>query len=290
MSRNKRGSKAGNSRGTNSQQCSGTNRKARRGRKAKELRDSGNKSNEGMRLLAEDAMTQNEDYNLDWFKPSEGQQDIIYSMCSDQLTMVQGGSGCGKSTAAIWQGLKDLKDGRIKQLVFMKTPSSDGDDEIGFLSGNEEEKLSAHMLAMKSIFETFMSKQKLEAEIKSGRIKFTIPNFEAGRTFYKSLIIFDECHKCSEGTVKLIVERLSDTSRIILLGDRGQRYSTKYRNDGFSTFIRMTTKIDADGYRVSKEALMGYAELTSKDNMRGALSKRIGELYEAKEDAELDND
>tara|TARA_R110000850_G_scaffold4823_1_gene21117 strand:- start:509 stop:1366 length:858 start_codon:yes stop_codon:yes gene_type:complete len=282
MSRNKKGS----SRAKQAQVYAGCNRSERRGQKAKSLREGGSKSEKGMKLLAEDEVTQNEDYNLDWFKPSEGQQDIVYSMCSDQLTMVQGGSGCGKSTAAIWQGLKDLKDGRIKQLVFMKTPSSDGDDEIGFLSGSEDEKLSAHMLAMKSIFETFMSKQKLEAEIKSGRIKFTIPNFEAGRTFYKSLIIFDESHKCSESTIKLIVERLADSSRIILLGDKGQRYSTKYRNDGFSSFVRMTTEIDEEGYRVSSEPLMGYVELTSKDNMRGVLSKRIGELYEAKEDRE----
>ena len=274
------------SKGRESQQFNGVNRSERRGQKAKSLRSGNSKSDKGMLLLAEDEATQNEDYNLDWFKPSEGQQDVIYSMCTDQLTMVQGGSGCGKSTAAIWQGLKDLKDGHIKQLVFMKTPSSDGDDEIGYLSGNEDEKLSAHMLAMKSIFETFMSKQKLEAEIKAGRIKFTIPNFEAGRTFYKTLIIFDEIHKCSEGTVKLIVERLADSSRCVLLGDRGQRYSIKYRNDGFSSFVCMTTEVDEDGYRVSKEPLMGYVELTSKDNMRGALSKRIGELYEEKEESE----
>tara|TARA_R110000851_G_scaffold84773_1_gene184523 strand:- start:54 stop:908 length:855 start_codon:yes stop_codon:yes gene_type:complete len=271
------------SRGQESQQFSGCNRSERRGRKAKKLREE-SKCTKGMKLLAEDELVDNEDYSLDWFKPTEGQQDIIYSMCTDQLTMVQGGSGVGKSTTAIWQALKDLKDGRVKQILFIKTPSEDGSDMVGFLSGSESEKLNTHMCAMRSIFETFMTKQKLASEEKAGRIKFGIPNFEAGKTFYKTWVLFDEVQKVNESVVKLITERVHESSKVILMGDRGQRYANKYRDDGFSSFVDMTTEIDEEGYRVSCEPLMGYAELTSKDNMRGALSKRIGELYEEKED------
>jgi hypothetical protein len=45
----------------------------------------------------------------------------------------------------------------------------------------------------------------------------------------------------------------------------------------------MVTAVDEEG-RYSKEEMMGYVEMTSKDNMRGKLSKRIGELYEEKEE------
>lgn len=233
----------------------------------------------GNRQLVEDQQTRREDYDLSWFKPTEKQKEIVYSMCVNDLTMVQSGSGCGKSTTAIWQALKMLKDGDFKKILLIKTASEDSPDMVGYLSGDLNSKLEAHMVAMRSIFHTFMSKAKLEMEEKRGRIEFGIPNYIAGRTFYDTIVIIDESQKMDQGTLKLIVERLSDSSICILLGDKGQRYSSKKREDGFTKFVELTTAVDEDG-RYSKEDLMGYVEMTSADNMRGRLSRRIGELFE----------
>lgn len=236
----------------------------------------------GNRQLIEDQQTRREDYDLSWFNPTEKQKEIVYSMCVNDLTMVQSGSGCGKSTTAVWQALKMLKNGDFKKILLVKTASEDSPDMVGYLSGDLNSKLEAHMVAMRSIFTTFMSKAKLEMEEKRGRIEFGVPNFIAGRTFYDTILIIDECQKMDQGTLKLITERLSDTSICILLGDKGQRYSAKKREDGFTKFVELITDVDEEG-RYSKEDLMGYVEMTSEDNMRGRLSKRICELFEEKE-------
>ncbi len=233
----------------------------------------------GNRELMEDQQTRREDYDLSWFKPTEKQKEIIYSMCVNDLTMVQSGSGCGKSTTAIWQALKMLKDGEFKKILLIKTASEDSPDMVGYLSGDLNSKLEAHMVAMRSIFHTFMSKAKLEMEEKRDRIEFGIPNYIAGRTFYDTIVIIDESQKLDQGTLKLIIERLADSSICVLLGDKGQRYSCKKREDGFTKFVELTTTVDEQG-RYSKEDLMGYVEMTSADNMRGRLSRRIGELFE----------
>lgn len=234
-------------------------------------------------IVREQAATR-EDYNLSWFKPTEAQKEIIHSMCVNDLTAVQGSSGCGKSTTTIWQALNEMKRGNFKHIVFIKTPCEDGSDQIGFLSGSENDKLAAHMEAMRSIFHDFMSKEKLIMEEKRGRIKFTIPNFIAGKTISNSIMIIDEAHKINETTTKLLLERAGEGTIVVLLGDKRQRYAAKRRGDGFTDFVNMFTEVDEVGERYSFEDTMGYVYLPASENMRSALSKKVVSMYEEREE------
>ncbi|ATN93502.1 PhoH family protein [Pseudoalteromonas phage J2-1_QLiu-2017] len=256
-----------------------TKAEKRRQRKLRRQERRQAKQNQGEIQVLDDQKAKYEEYKLEWFRPTERQLDIVYGMSSSPCTLVQGGSGCGKSTTAIWQALKMLKAGHYSKIVFIKTPSEDGDDQIGFLTGDSNQKLTVHLDAMRSIFHTFMSQNKLAMEEKRGRIEFTIPNFIAGKTFYNALIIVDEAQKISLSTLKLILERFDDSSNIVLLGDKGQTYSAKKREDGFTRLVRLVTDVDENG-RYSVENMIHYVELTSKDNQRGKFSKRIGEIFE----------
>jgi predicted ribonuclease YlaK len=235
---------------------------------------------QGLDEIANDQLVARQDYNLSWFKPTETQKAIIMSMCCNDLTAVQGSSGTGKSTTVIWQALQDLKRGMYKKILFIKTPAEQGDDQIGYLTGDANQKLEAHFFSMRSIFHTFMTKEKLRMEEKHERITFSIPNFVQGMTFDNCLIIIDEMQAISVDTVKLLLERAGEGSRVVCLGDKNQRYSAKKRSDGFSHFVDMITSVDENGKRESKEETMGYVEMTAKDNMRSDLSRRIVELYE----------
>ena len=63
-----------------------------------------------------------------------------------------------------------------------------------------------------------------------------------------------------------------------IVGDRAQQYSVKKRKDGFTDLIERLTGVDEQG-RYSTEPLFKYIELTSNENKRGAISKRVTELY-----------
>lgn len=236
----------------------------------------------GNELVRSEREINREDYNLGWFHPTPNQRKIIDSMNNNECTLVHASSGCGKSTTVIHQALKLLKSGDYHKIVFIKTASEDSDDKIGYLTGGLNSKLEAHMEAMRSIFHTFMTPQKLEIEEKKGRIEFTIPNYCAGKTWDSGhIIIVDECQKISDNVLKLITERISDGCVTAILGDSFQRYAHDKRNDGFSTLIDMVTAVDEDGIRYSKEEpLFGYIEMSSEDNMRGNLSRRVVELFE----------
>ena len=81
--------------------------------------------------------------------------------------------------------------------------------------------------------------------------------------------------------MKLILERIGKGSKIVVLGDKYQRYAAKKRDDGLTDLIEMVTEI-VDETRTSKEPMIGYIEMASEDNMRSEFSKHIVGLYEDK--------
>jgi phosphate starvation-inducible protein PhoH len=233
----------------------------------------------GTEMIMSERAVNNEEYKLDWFKPTEKQKEIVYSMVENGLTIVSASSGCGKSTTAIWQGLRDLKAGKYKRILFIKSPTDSSDDAIGYLTGDAASKLEIHLRASRGIFSQFMSEAKLEMEEKRGRINFAIPNFIQGATFDDTLIIIDESQQLSPPILKLVMERVGEGSSVVVLGDKRQRYAYRKREDGFSFFVNLVTDIDDEG-RYSKIENIGYVEMSAADNMRSELSKLVVALFE----------
>lgn len=233
------------------------------------------------------------DWKLDWFTPLGKQQDIVDAILSKDeydeegnqtsfekvFCTIQGSSGVGKTTTALHSALSLLKTGEYRQLIFAKNPTEVGDDKIGFLSGSETDKLQAHYDTTKRIFHEFMSPQKLENDLGSGKIRLTIPNFLLGATFDYSIVIMDECQTMSPSTMKLLLERCGVGTKYIIMGDSKQNYSISKRKDGFRDFVEQVTK-EYQGERESISELVSYTRLTSDENQRSEGSKFITKLYE----------
>ena len=220
------------------------------------------------------------DWNLDWFQPRGLQMDCVDSFDKNTFTCVDGPSGSGKTSTALWWALNEMRARNYNQLIFIKNPTEAGDDQIGYLSGSETDKLLAHYDTTKRIFHKFISKNKLDNDISKDRIRLTIPNFLLGATFDNAIVILDECQVMSPNTVKLLTERCGMNSTYIILGDSAQAYSVKKRADGFVDFIKRITTVH-QGITFSRcEPHAGYVKMTREDNQRSGGSKFINRLYE----------
>lgn len=219
------------------------------------------------------------DWDLDWFSPRGMQSEITKSMEDNVFTIVNGPSGSGKSSTAIWKALCGLKGGNYKQLIFIKNPTEVGDDQVGFLSGNITDKLQAHYETTKIIFHDFISPQKLECDLDKN-IFLKIPNFVLGATYHKSIVIIEEAQVMSPQTIKLLLERCGMESTYVILGDKQQRYSVTSRADGFSDLIQRATK-EYQGKRIPRDrGMVGYIKLSIEDNQRSEGSKYINVMYD----------
>lgn len=221
----------------------------------------------------------NDDYTLDNFTPVGVQEDIVRSMVWNDLTIVNGPAGTGKTSTALWKALGMLKSGDFRKLIFLKNPTEVGDDQIGFLSGDKTDKLAAHYESTKRIFHQFMKANKLEADIASGKIELNIPNYALGATWDDSIILVDEVQLMSPDTVKLLLERTGMNSRIVVIGDIRQTYAIKKRANGLQDLTDRVAPLDEDGERHTVADFIGYVELQTIDNQRSRLSQFITEIY-----------
>lgn len=238
------------------------------------------KVNAGNKQLVDETKHSAEKFNTGWFKPTEKQLELIDSLSVNPLTLCDSSSGTGKSTTVIYHALKELSAGHYRQIIFIKTPNESSDDAIGFLPNSAEDKISVHMEATRSVFRDFMSKAKLELEEKREKIVLTIPNFIQGRTLTNCFVIIDEAQSISPNILKLLLERCGEGSTYAVLGDKFQCYSFKKRENGLRYLIDRVTELNDEGIRISKEPLIGYVEMTAKDNMRSELSRRVVEIFE----------
>lgn len=236
----------------------------------------------GEDMVLNDQTIKRENYDFSWFHPTEAQNKILKNMAEKDCTLVDAPSGCGKSSTVIYQALKWLQSGYFNKIVFIKTGCQLGVDDVGFL-GTNEAKFDYPLKAMRSIFEDFMSPEKLAMEEKLGRIEFMFPNWLGGSTFGshkdgKTILIIDEMQWFTPDMVKLVLERPSDDCKTICMFDSDQRYSSKKRQDGAKDLLNRISTIE-DGVRIIQEDLFGYTKLSTNENKRGALSRRITELY-----------
>ena len=222
----------------------------------------------------------NDDYRLDEFSPTPAQQEIVHSMVWNDLTIINGRAGTGKTTTALWKALQMLKSGDVRKLLFLKNPTEVGDDQIGFLSGDKNDKLTAHYESTKRIFQQFMSANKLETDILNGKIELNIPNYALGATWDNTIILIDESQLMSPDTIKLLLERTGINSRVVVIGDVRQTYAIKRRKNGLEDLLDKVAPYDVDEEeRIPITDFIGYVELSSDENQRSRLSQFITEIY-----------
>lgn len=221
----------------------------------------------------------NDDYRLDEFTPVGNQEAIVRSMVWNDLTIVNAPAGTGKTTTALWKALQMLKAGDFRKLIFLKNPTEVGDDQIGFLSGDKTDKLAAHYESTKRIFQQFMTANKLENDIASGKIELNIPNYALGATWDNSIILIDEVQLMSPNTVKLLLERAGLNTRIVIMGDVNQTYAIKRRANGLGDLLDRVVPSNEEGEREAIVDFIGYVEMTTADNQRSRLSQFITEVY-----------
>lgn len=224
----------------------------------------------------------NNDWNMEWFEPSDKQQEALDKFDKSVFNILDASSGCGKTTTALWYAFKHYRVKNYERIIFVKTAVETGDDLIGFLSGDEGQKLLAHHQTTREIMWNFISKNKLECDEGNRNIVLTIPNFLLGTTWDNCIVLIDEAQTLSGNTMKMLLERCGQNTKYIIMGDSKQRYAVKHRGDGLSDLVVRTTKEieDSRDRTPNNPDMFSYTKMTSVHNMRSEGSAYITEVYD----------
>lgn len=139
---------------------------------------------------------------------------------------LQGSAGTGKTLLTIAAGLTQVLDqNRYTEIIMTRVTIPVGED-IGFLPGTEEEKMTPWMGALMDNLEVLQGAQEggsfgrgATQDLLQNKIKIRSLNFMRGRTFLNRFIIIDEAQNLTSKQIKTLVTRAGPGSKIICLGD-----------------------------------------------------------------------
>ncbi|MBE0488679.1 MAG: PhoH family protein [Halomonas sp.] len=146
------------------------------------------------------------------------------------LVTIAGSAGTGKTfmtLAAAFQQTLDTK--RFERIVFTRAPISMSED-IGFLPGTEEEKMSPWMGAFHDNMDNLLRDENGESSWDNGatrqllgaRVQIRSPGFMRGRTLNDTFLIIDEAQNFTPKQLKSLVTRAGRNTKIVCLGNVGQ--------------------------------------------------------------------
>jgi PhoH-like ATPase len=147
----------------------------------------------------------------------------------DFVTLV-GQAGTGKTLLTLAAGLEQtLEEGRYSEIIMTRVTVPVGED-IGFLPGTEEEKMTPWMGALMDNLEVLTKTtgengswgKAATNDLITQRIKIRSLNFMRGRTFLSKFIIIDEAQNLTAKQMKTLVTRAGPGTKVICLGNIAQ--------------------------------------------------------------------
>ncbi len=158
----------------------------------------------------------------------------------DFVTLL-GQAGTGKTLLALAAGLAQVLETKLYNEIIVTRVTVPVGEDIGFLPGTEEEKMSPWMGAFDDNLEV-LNKSDTDAgdwgraatqDLIRSRIKIKSLNFMRGRTFVNKFLIIDEAQNLTPKQVKTLVTRAGPGTKILCLGNIAQ-IDTPYLTEGSS--------------------------------------------------------
>ncbi|HWU98196.1 MAG TPA: PhoH family protein [Oxalicibacterium sp.] len=158
----------------------------------------------------------------------------------DFVTLL-GQAGTGKTLLALASGLAQVLETKLYSEIIVTRVTVPVGEDIGFLPGTEEEKMSPWMGAFDDNLEV-LNKADTDAgewgraatqDLIRSRIKIKSLNFMRGRTFVNKYLIIDEAQNLTPKQMKTLVTRAGPGTKIVCLGNIAQ-IDTPYLTEGSS--------------------------------------------------------
>ena len=165
------------------------------------------------------------------------QEALMTSAEDAPLVIVKGMAGTAKTFYAVAVGLEKVFNVEKKEYrkILISRPNAQFDDDIGYLPGTEQEKISPLMrpiidnleqLIDSDEEERYKDEEELHAKIDElfsrGLIETEAMNFIRGRSFVNTYLIIDEAQNMTPKQVTGIITRAGKGTKVILLGDPKQ--------------------------------------------------------------------
>ena len=186
------------------------------------------------------------------------------------IVSLGGRAGTGKSALALTAGLEAVLEKRHhKKVVIFRPLYAVGGQELGYLPGSENEKMSPWAQAVFDTLGALVSESVIEEIMSRGLIEVLPLTHIRGRSLHDSYVIVDEAQSLERGVLLTVLSRIGQNSRVILTHDVAQRDNLRVgRHDGVVAVV---------------ESLKGhplFAHITLTRSERSPIAALVTEMLE----------
>ena len=193
---------------------------------------------------------------------TEGQAVLKELIETNDITFGLGPAGTGKTHVAVAIAVDMLEKKQVEKLLLAR-PAQEAGEKLGYLPGDQKQKLDPYMRPLYDELTKVMGKEKLERLMSAGTIELVPVGLMRGRTFENAFIILDEAQNATKEQTEMVLTRFGQGSKMVLTGDPAQ------------------TDINKDsGLKWASEALagtdgIGQHQFSKKDIIRHPVVERV---------------
>ncbi|HET7370446.1 MAG TPA: PhoH family protein [Gammaproteobacteria bacterium] len=164
--------------------------------------------------------------------PRNREQNFAMNLLMDpdvDFVTLLGAAGTGKTLLALAAGLAQTFESNLYREIIMTRVTVPLAEDIGFLPGTEEEKMTPWMGALMDNLEVLSQSgeggewgRAATNDMLRSRIKIRSLNFMRGRTFLNRYIIVDEAQNLTPKQMKALITRAGVGTKIVCLGNIAQ--------------------------------------------------------------------
>jgi phosphate starvation-inducible PhoH-like protein len=171
---------------------------------------------------------------------NEEQKEVKRLIIENQIVVVTGRAGCGKSLVSAQCALDFLFKKQCDQILVTRAAVEVG-HSLGFLPGSLNEKFDPYLEAFQENLIKCYDKVKVEELISSKKVNALPVQFIRGKTI-DDILIVEEAQNLTKAEMLAILTRLGKSGKIIINGDNEQK-DIKDGYNGLSYVIELSKKI-----------------------------------------------
>jgi PhoH-like ATPase len=186
------------------------------------------------------------------------------------IVSIGGAAGTGKSLLALASALESVLERREhKRVVVFRPLYAVGGQDLGFLPGTAEEKMSPWAAAVFDALEVFCGEEVIEEVIHRELLEVLPLTHIRGRTLTDSYVIVDEAQNLEKMVLLTAMSRMGRNSKVVLTHDIAQRDNLRVgKHDGIASVIS----------RLTGQKLFGHITLTRSE--RSPIAELVSDLLE----------
>lgn len=155
-----------------------------------------------------------------------GQQRFLQSIKDNYITICTAPPGAGKTMISVCYGLHLLLNKEIDKIIITRPMvEAKGENNLGSLPGEKDDKLSLFMLPMLDVFKRTLGVERLHNYIEKEKIEMLPLGYMRGVSLENTYLVADEFENSNIILSKLLVTRLGINSKIVVCGDPIQQDS-----------------------------------------------------------------